>query len=320
MVLSRGARLVAPMLAPLGASLLGVDPVAVRGARQVQLHALEALQEHFSPDLAFPLMDLSAGIDAVVDLLGEEFIRPGISVREAESRLALLDEVEVIDPEEHPSMIFQLNLAAEMRSTLDVPVATFTPGPFHLAGQLFGPEEMLLWAVSGERCLAGIMGFATRLLGGYLGTLGQQADLVMLVEPELAMLAPSYFDSICQPFLQGLAGIIRSTGSSPALHLCGDSRHLLEHLIPLGMECVSFDSAVDLVKAAKVLPLNLIILGNLDVRRLELSSPVDVRDKVRRLLRDMSGYRNFILSSGCEVTPETSLDNMEAFFEAARDA
>jgi uroporphyrinogen decarboxylase len=59
-------------------------------------------------------------------------------------------------------------------------------------------------------------------------------------------------------------------------------------------------------------------MGNLDARRLELSSPADVRDKVRRLLRDMSGYRNFILSTGCEVTPRTSLENIQALFDAAR--
>ncbi len=83
---------------------------------------------------------------------------------------------------------------------------------------------------------------------------------------------------------------------------------------------MSFDSPVDLVKAAKLLPLNLIMMGNLDVRRLELSSPVDVRDKVRRLLRDMSGYRNFILSAGCEVTPLTPLENVAAMFDTARGA
>ncbi len=318
MVASRGTRLVAPMLAPLGASLLGLDPAAVEGSGQVQLQALEALQERYSPDVAFPAMDLSVEVEAVRAALGEDPARPGMSAREAVERLKRLDEVLDIDPEESPPMLFRLDLAAGMRAGLGVPVAAFASGPFHLAGRLFGAEEMLLWASSGEVCSAGIMEFATRLLGDYVGALAQQADLVMMVEPGLSMLAPSYFDKICRVFFQGLSGIIRSAGASPALHVCGDSRHLLDHLMALGVECVSLDSPVDLPAAARALPLNLVILGNLDVRRLELSSPADVRDKVRRLLREMSGYRNFILSAGCEVAPGTSVDNMDAFFEAAR--
>ncbi len=171
MVVSRGTRLVAPMLAPLGASLLGVDPVAARGARQVQLRALEALQERFSPDIVFPMMDLSAGWRPSARPPGGRLHAAAAYRRgKPSTRLEQLDEIADIDPEEHPSMLFQLDLAAEMRSNLDAPVAAFASGPFHLAGQLFGAEEMLLWAASGEECLGRHHGVrhppAGRLHGG----------------------------------------------------------------------------------------------------------------------------------------------------------
>jgi uroporphyrinogen decarboxylase len=317
-VLSKRARWVAPMLAPLGASLTGADPQAVRGARQVQMRALQALQERFSPDIVFPLMDLSVEVEVAREVMSADFLNSGIPPQEVIRWLEKLDDVVDIDPEEYPAMLFQLDLASEMKDGFTAPVAAYASGPFHLASQLFGTDEMLLWALSDEDCSVGIMEFITRLLGSYVGALAERADLVMLVEPELPLLSPAFFGKVCHLFFQGIASIIRSAGASPALHLRGDSRHMLEHLISLGMECVSFDSQVDLRLAAETLPLNLIILGNLDTRRLELSSPADVGDKVRRLLRDMSGYRNFVLSTGCEVSPSTPLENVEAFFEAGR--
>lgn len=314
-VLSKRTRWVAPLLAPLGASLTGADPQTVRGARQVQM---QALQERFSPDIVFPLMDLSVEPGIAREVMSADFLNSNVPPREVMRWLEKLEDVVDIDPEGHPAMLYQLDLASEMSDGSDVPVAAFASGPFHLASQLFGTDEMLLWAVSDEDCSVGIMKFVTRLLGSYVGALAERADLVMLVEPELSLLSPAFFGKVCHLFLQGIASIIRGTGASPALHLRGDSRHMLEHLISLGMECVSFDSPVDLRLAAETLPLNLIVMGNLDTRRLELSSPADVRDKVRRLLRDMSGYRNFVLSTGGEVSPRTSLANIEAFFEAGR--
>lgn len=317
-VLSKRTRWVAPLLAPLGASLTGADPQTVRGARQAQMHALQALQERFSPDIVFPLMDLSVEPQIARELMSADFLNSGVPPGEVMRWLEKLEDVVDIDPEEHPAMLFQLELASEMSESFEVPVAAFASGPFHLASQLFGTDEMLLWAVSDEDCSIGIMEFITRLLGNYVGALAERVDLVMLVEPELSLLSPAFFGKVCHLFFQGIASIIRGAGASPALQLRGDSRHMLEHLISLGMECVSFDSPVDLRLAAETLPLNLIVMGNLDARRLELSSPADVRDKVRRLLRDMSGYRNFVLSTGGEVSSRTPLENIEAFFEAGR--
>ncbi len=317
-VLSKGTRLVAPMMAPLGAAMLGMDLMAVREDATMQLQALEALQERFSPDMVFPFMDTSPEALVASELLGADFRNAAVSVQEIFAWIEKLDDVMDVDPEDYPAMLSRLEMAGEMVERFNVPVAAFASGPYHLAGRLFGREEMLMWAVSDEACASGIIEFTTRLLSAYLQEMAQVVDLVMLVEPDSSTLTSAFFESTCHPYLQGLASIIRKSGAAPGLHLCGDSRHMLDHITSIGVECVSFDSPVDLRLAAEALPLNLVILGNLDTRRLELSSPADVRDKARRLLKDMADYRNFVLSTGCETAPDTPLENVAALFEAVR--
>jgi uroporphyrinogen-III decarboxylase len=45
-------------------------------------------------------------------------------------------------------------------------------------------------------------------------------------------------------------------------------------------------------------------------------SKEDVKAKVMELLQDMRGT-NFILSTGCDMVPDTPLDNLDAFINTA---
>jgi uroporphyrinogen decarboxylase len=39
---------------------------------------------------------------------------------------------------------------------------------------------------------------------------------------------------------------------------------------------------------------------------------------VTELMRKMKPYKNFILSTGCDIPPQTPIENLKAFMEAAR--
>jgi uroporphyrinogen decarboxylase len=89
-----------------------------------------------------------------------------------------------------------------------------------------------------------------------------------------------------------------------------------------GVAALSLDSAefgVDLVRVAQMLPDHVAAMGNISPTRvLKDGSPDDVREAVAGLLRKMAPYPNFILSTGCDVPPQTPLENLAAFMRTAR--
>jgi uroporphyrinogen decarboxylase len=47
-------------------------------------------------------------------------------------------------------------------------------------------------------------------------------------------------------------------------------------------------------------------------------SPEKVYENTLDLRRKMKGHKNFILSTGCDLPPETPFENIEAFVKAGR--
>ena len=69
----------------------------------------------------------------------------------------------------------------------------------------------------------------------------------------------------------------------------------------------------------KTVPPDVVVIGNLDpVAVVAHSTPQEVYAATRELLDSMSKYSNFILSSGCDLPPETPLDNIRAMIDACR--
>ncbi len=318
LLLSKNRRWVAPMAAPLGARLAGLEGADLRRDESAQAKALGALCRSFRPDILFPLMDLDAFRVEVDSRLRAALGTGTPAIKDLKGREGEVEEAADIDMEEHPGLMRQARVMEALEEDGDILKALFLPGPLQLAAGIFGLEEVILRAVSDTDASAALMGFATRFLGGCAGWLAERADLVMVVEPELGTLYPPLFRQLCLPYLEGLCGVIRSAGAAPMLRAGGDCSQLLEELVSTGAEGISLDQQVDMREAMRVLPLNMIVLGNLDVRRLARSSPADVRDKVSRLGAAMSGYRNFVHSTAGEVEPSTPLENLEAFFQAAR--
>ncbi len=215
-------------------------------------------------------------------------------------------------------MLSRLKLVEEMRENFEALTGVFVTGPFALAERLFGSEEILLRSVSYPPHIIQILEFVTKAMGNYLSALAERAHIVMVVEPTAGSLSASNFTRFCQPFLKGISGIIRTSGASPMLHICGNSEHLVDNLASLGMEGICLHSSVNLRKVADLVPLNLIIMGNLDVEIISHGEPDLVREKTRRLLISMLPYRNFIVSSSCELPADTPFENIQALMDEAR--
>ena len=68
------------------------------------------------------------------------------------------------------------------------------------------------------------------------------------------------------------------------------------------------------------IPPEVLLLGNIDpVGVLKNGTPEEVYAKTAGLLRETTAWPNYVLSSGCDVPPGVSLENIRAFFRALDD-
>jgi uroporphyrinogen decarboxylase len=64
-------------------------------------------------------------------------------------------------------------------------------------------------------------------------------------------------------------------------------------------------------------PESTLVMGNVDPAGiLRMGTPEKVREATLALLEKCSKYKNFLLSSGCDIPPMTPWENIKAFFAA----
>ena len=70
---------------------------------------------------------------------------------------------------------------------------------------------------------------------------------------------------------------------------------------------------------AKV-PSDTLVMGNIDPAGvLRMGTPESVREQTLKLMERCCKYDNFLLSSGCDIPPMTPWENIDAFFDAAKE-
>lgn len=72
-----------------------------------------------------------------------------------------------------------------------------------------------------------------------------------------------------------------------------------------------------MVNALAECPGDVLAMGNIDpVGIMKQASPEKVKEETMALLQNTAKWKNFVLSTGCDVPPEIPIKNIEAFYEA----
>lgn len=71
-------------------------------------------------------------------------------------------------------------------------------------------------------------------------------------------------------------------------------------------------------KAAELIPEDVIFMGNIDhAGEFRNGTSESITAATKRFLEKLGSRSNFVLSSGCDIPPLSSWDNIDAFFKAA---
>jgi uroporphyrinogen decarboxylase len=316
---ARDSRMVAPLMGYPGINLTHTSIKQNEFNWGVQFWTISELVHEFRPDIAFFMMDLAVeasalGLPVRFPLLESPSVEYHM-VKEV-TDLQQFMACDVLKDGRARAYIETMKL---MSTYLDVIPGAYCTGPFTLAGLMMGANDIALATVLDPDLVSRVLEVATSVIVRYVKALAHAgAKVVAVLEPTAVMLSPDAFRMFSGQYV---AQIFRAVpGVVPVLHICGHSNHLFEEMAGTGAEAFSLDSPVDFPQAARSIPSDVVLIGNVNpVGVMRDGAPADVRAAVKALCEGMRPFSNFILSTGCDLPPDTPLENIREFMAAGRD-
>jgi len=309
----------------LTAPLMGLSGVRLTNTKisenyedaDIQFRSLKALHDKYHPNFMFNMMDLSLEAES----LGLKILKPDDApytiIEHPIKNEYDLGKLHIPNPKKNGRMPIASNVIRKMHKTFDCINVAYIIGPYTLAGLLCGASTVIKNVLKNVVFLEKVLEFSSKVIDIYCTELiNSGADRICMLEPTATGLSPEQFKEFSGNYIKKL----KSNWNIPLiLHICGDTTSLILEMIKTNCNGISLDAMVDLQYVANLISLDILILGNIDpVRVLAFGNKEEVEEKVKKLLFDMRGVDNFILSSGCDIPLDTPLENIEAFMKAAR--
>lgn len=286
-----------------------------------QTEAVLALHERFNTQVMLTAMDLSAEAETFgceVRMLDDEI--PTVIGR-------LVTTGEEIDRLINPTVgdkrtSIHLQTAQNLVSRANgIPVLGGVIGPFSLAGRLFGVSEFLELSLTDPDLTEQLLQKATRFLIKYVQAFRDQGvDGVIMAEPAAGLLSPRGLAKYSSAFVKEIVVETQTDDFTILLHNCGAKIAHLPKILEAGTEIFHFGAPMDMSQAITQVGSEVILAGNLDPTAVFHSGTIaEVETQTSALMSLTSPYKNFIISSGCDIPPHTPVENLDTFYRVVRE-
>ncbi len=202
-------------------------------------------------------------------------------------------------------------------------VSSYVIGPFTLAGQLMGAENLLELAMENPEETALVAKECRRVIEPYVDELlSAESHNIVILEPtgSSSVISPEWFAKFCAPNVKSLVSFIKSRGAKATLHICGNTTKILDAMCETGADALSLDSVTSLTNAYKISHGRCTIIGNVDTTLLLNGSQEEVAAASRKCIEAVGGVVDgFVLSSGCDLAIETPVQNVNALVKAGKN-
>jgi uroporphyrinogen decarboxylase len=287
----------------------------------VQYETTNALQKRYQAPFILTAMDLSAEAEAFgcqVRLTDDEI--PTVLGRLVTSREDL-ENLSDPSPGEKRTQV-HLETARKIAAFSDHPIKLACMiGPFSLAGRLFGVSETLELTLTDPDLVYLLLEKVTRFLIRYADAFRQVGmDGLIIAEPAAGLLSPRSLALFSSPFVKSIIDAVQNENFTILLHNCGARINHLPKILETGGEIFHFGAPMDIELALEQVNGNVVLCGNLDPTTAFFNStPEEVFIKTQELLIRTKQYKNFVVSSGCDLPPGTPLENLDAFYKAIKE-
>lgn len=199
----------------------------------------------------------------------------------------------------------------------EIAVGAWVPGPMTLAMHLLDPGAIMASIVENSAALKLRLESLTLLLAEVAGAYREAgADFITIHEMggSPGYLGPATFKRLVLPHLQRL---VVSIPEPCVLSVCGRTARAIDVVTQAGATALSVDELGDVSLTRSALGPERMLFGNIN--------PVDVlaygeKEDVNRAVREAAAGGVDAIWPGCDLWPDTPLENLRALVEAAHQA
>lgn len=245
--------------------------------------------------------------------------------------LAALDDINKLDLEEVARKMYadedyqlMLEQTRNMRKLVgqDKFIAVGGFAPFTMASQMINMQEMLIALMDEPEAVHKLIAFSTEIVYRFtVKFLEAGGDFIYIADPSSSgsLISPDTYAEFDLPSLTKMVSRFKEVCPYLLLHICGETTKRLEPLKKSGISCFSIDS-IDLANALNVADKKYAVMGNLNpVKVLEQMTAKEVYEHSLALCKIGGLNGGFILGPGCDLAPDTPLENVQAMVKAAHD-
>ncbi|MBR6502101.1 MAG: uroporphyrinogen decarboxylase family protein [Clostridia bacterium] len=201
----------------------------------------------------------------------------------------------------------------------DRPIFAGVIGPCSLAARLLDVSEMILWCYDDPEMVHLVLKKSTEFLIEYCKAYkAAGANGVVMAEPVAGLLSPDMAEEFSSPYVKQIVDAVQDDDFIVVYHNCGNNViAMIDSILSTGSAAYHFGNSIDMSEMMKYIPDDTIAMGNVDPTSEFCNGTVDsITKATTELLDKCSTYKNFVISSGCDIPPHSKWENITAFFDA----
>ena len=235
-------------------------------------------------------------------------------------RKSKLDGLHLPDPAAPGRMrdrVEAVRLLAERAGATRI-VEGWVEGPCAMGADLRGLNTLMLDFSDDTPFVEALFDFTVRMEVEFArAQVAAGATLIGVGDAAASLVGPKLYTQYVTPCEQRLVVAIHALGVPVRLHICGNTRRIVEGMGQTGADIIDLDFPTPLAHARSAMRKTQVLLGNIDpVRQLRDGTPASVEAALAECHRQAGAA--YICGAGCEVPRGTPHANLEAMARFAR--
>ena len=306
-----------PVLSFPGITLMGINVPEMINSSELQAKTMKAVADRCDTAASLSMMDLSVESEA----FGAEVRFSDDEVPTVIGRLVttMEDAQKLQVPEVGAARtgiyIEAIRQAAELIE--DRPVFAGVIGPVSMTGRLMDISEMMTMFFMEPEIVHTVLEKTTSFLIEYIKAFKEAgAHGAVIAEPVAGLLSPKLCEEFSSKYVKKIVDELQDDNFIIVYHNCGNAIPLVDSMVSIGAAAYHFGNAINIADILKLMPQDRLVLGNVDpAGQFRNGTPESISEVTINILNECSKYPNFVISSGCDIPPLSSWENIDTFFD-----
>lgn len=233
-----------------------------------------------------------------------------------------MGSLQLPDPEKSGRFPAYLEACRSVAQFLKGPALSGTvTGPWTIAAALRGAQELIYDTVDDPVFVEELLKFTTevtKILGSRVLETGLSLSMGEAAS-SCSLISPAIYRRFIKPRHQHIVDFFRGKKAGLAMHVCGYIDPIMEDLVSLGIGALSLDSPSSLKKMVEVSQKKIALVGNVATSLFVSGTEEEMEAAVRDCLRVAAPGGAYILSSGCELPYNATLERVQGFVKMAQE-